>query len=119
MTRSAKIQEQKLDQLEAEFKPLLIVCLQQCSRGKWGLFGAYDNLEPRLPYLEWPEAKRVTLFAQEIQSIHAEFGSNNWLCEEFLRLRDLSLLPGSNLPGEPRLAAELLKKIEEMDSRIV
>jgi hypothetical protein len=39
--------------------------------------------------------------------------------KSFLRLRDLSLLYGANLPGEPKLATEFLKKIEELDSRIV
>jgi hypothetical protein len=83
MTRNAKIQEQQLNQLEAEFKPLLVICLKRCANGKWGLFGAYENLESQLPYLDWPEAKRVTSLAHDIQSIHAEFGSSNWLCEEF------------------------------------
>jgi len=51
---------------------------------------------------------RVRELAHEIQSLHAEFGTTNDICDRFL---DTCGLYGSNIAGEPKLAATLLAEI--------
>jgi hypothetical protein len=107
MKRRDKIQIERLKQLEAEFSELLIPCLQQCSHGRWGLFGAYD----RFPEIEaWPEFERVRGLAISIRAIRAASGERNELCEEFL---GLSKFHRPNDPGEPKLAKAFLERIEK------
>jgi hypothetical protein len=108
------IQERKLDELEREFHELLIPCLKQCLHGRWGLFGAYDRVKRQNPGLarglSWPEADRLRELATEIGNLKSEFGANNWMCEEFLRMCSLH---GASDPGEPKLAETFLKQIED------
>jgi hypothetical protein len=73
------------------------------------LFGQNDHADPEGRYLGWPEAKRLKDLAQEIKLIRLEFGQSNEDCERFLQL---CALQGSNVPGEPKLAAEFLGAIE-------
>jgi hypothetical protein len=73
------------------------------------LFGQNDHADPEGRYLGWPEAKRLKDLAQEIKLIRSEFGQSNEDCERFLQL---CALRGSNVPGEPKLAAEFLGAIE-------
>lgn len=117
MNRSVKIRERHLAELEAEFKPILIGCLQMSVGGKWGLFGSYETLIPLPKPLQWQEAERVTRMAIEIQEIHKEFGSSNPVCDAFLAQRALAKLHQSNTPGEPKLAAELIETIASLDLR--
>jgi hypothetical protein len=116
MTRSDKIQERRLTELEAEFQPLLIDCLEQSSRGRYGLFGQNAHIEHYDRIFRWPEAKRVKELAAEIQTIHASFGSSNKTCEEFQRFCALSASHQQNTPGEPKLASEFLARIERESS---
>jgi hypothetical protein len=108
MTKSRNIREMRLVEIESEFHPLLLSCLRECARGRWGLFGQNDRLDPEGRYSRWPEAKRLKGLAQEIKSIRQEFGQANRSCEQFLQLCSLR---GSNVPGEPKLAAEFLADI--------
>ncbi len=112
MSRSDRIQKRRLEELEEEFEQLLTLCLQRCAKGRYGLFGQNEHLYAEAPYLAWPEAIRTHQLAEEIQALRHVFGDSNPLCEEFLQLRRRSLLRESNMPGEPKLAAYLLKKIE-------
>ena len=105
MRKSPK--EQRLDALEEEFRELLLACLEDCSRGRWGLFG--QNVYPEPPkYLEWPEADQLKALSREIQTIRSEFGESNPLCERFDYYCQLR---GPNVPGEPRLAGAFLKEL--------
>jgi hypothetical protein len=110
MSKSERVREARLAQIEAEFHVLLLSCLQRCAGGRWGLFGQNDLADPEGRYWSWPEAKRLKELAQEIRAIRAEFGETNPECERFLELRSLR---GPNIPGEPKLAAEFLNEINK------
>jgi hypothetical protein len=93
--------------MEREFRSLLLFSLEECASGEWGLFGQNDHC---VPQLSPAEPTRLQELAQEIQSIRAESGERNDLCEQFLYL---SSLRGSNVAGEPKLAATFLSEIGE------
>jgi hypothetical protein len=98
----------KLEALEQEFQHSLIACLQQCALGRWGLFGTYDHLGEDRRYWEWPEADRLRELANSICETRKEFGEENQLCTEFLRL---CTLHRANDPGEPTLATTFLQSL--------
>ena len=105
MTKRSKVQRRKLDQIEDEFKQLLLTCMRECAEGRWGLFGQNDHIDPEGKYFNWPEAKRLKELAYEIRSLRLDPGQPNQFCERFL---ELCSLRGSNVAGEPKLAAKFL-----------
>jgi hypothetical protein len=105
MARSSKIRHDRLAQLEAEFKPLLLSCLRECAAGRYGLFGHNDHLDPQHRFWNWPEAQNVVEMADKIQALRLEAGESNFLAERLLYFRSLR---GSNVPGEPKMAKKLL-----------
>ncbi len=109
--KRARIAAQRLSQLEEDFRPLLISCLHECAEGRWGLFGHNDHPEVTL-WFRWPEADRLKVLAQEIRSMREEDGSRNDLCDRFLTICETR---GSNVPGEPKLAASFLAEIVEAE----
>jgi hypothetical protein len=101
------IKEQRLDGLESDFRPLLICCLEQCARGRYGLFGQNDS--PELArYYQWEDAEHLKEIAVEIRALRAEFGQPNPMVERFLHCCSLR---GSNDPGEPKIAKTFLDEI--------
>lgn len=42
-----KTLEERIDQLEAEYRSLLVKALRECAAGRWGLFGHNEHLNPR------------------------------------------------------------------------
>lgn len=108
MTKSFKVRQQRLAQLEADFEPLLLWCLRQSARGVYGLFGHNDHLDPEHRYWNWPDARRVVEMATEIQELRSESGESNNLAERLLYFRSLR---GSNVPGEPKLAKKFLEEL--------
>ena len=108
MTKREKIRGAELEQLETEFRSLLIPCLEKCASGRWGLFGQNDSVDPEGRYWNWPEATRLKELAREIEAIHKQFGTQNEDCDELLRLCSLR---GSNISGESKLAAEFLHRL--------
>lgn len=112
MTKHEKIRDIKLAEMEEEFASLLLSCLQQCAQGRWGLFGQNEHFDIEGRYLRWPEAKRLNNLAQGIKTIRGEFGQSNEMCE---RLLHFCSLRGSNVSGEPKLAALLLAEIEKVN----
>jgi hypothetical protein len=108
MTKRQKIQQMRLIEVESEFRSLLLSCLRECAQGRYGLFGQNDHLDQDGQYWGWFEAKRLKDLAQEIKLIRLEFGQANESCERFLHLCSLR---GSNVPGEPKLAADFLADI--------
>lgn len=100
-------QDQRSDELEGGFKPLLISCLEQAAAGTWGLFGQYDSAEARR-CLNWPEADRLKEMASEIRALRQEFGQPNELVERFFYYCSLR---GPNDLGEPRLARKFLDEL--------
>lgn len=109
MTKGEKIREMRLAQLEAEFRSLLVPCLEECANGRWGLFGQNEQVDPEGRYWGWPEATRLKELAAEIVTFRTWFGEENQECR---RLLELCSLRGSNVPGEPRLAAEFLAELK-------
>jgi len=105
--KSRPIKEQRLDDLESEFGPLLLSCLKECAAGRWDLFGQNDS--PELSrYCQWNEAEQLRDIAVEIRELRAEFGQPNTQVERFLHYCSLR---GSNVPGEPKLATAFLNEI--------
>ncbi len=113
MNRRDRIQIERLEQLEVEFSELLIPCLQQCTHGRWGLFGAYDRFPEIKAWVSGPEIERVRELAVSIRRIRAASGERNELCEEFL---GLCTFHRPNDPGEPKLAKAFLERIEKQHS---
>lgn len=107
MRRSSK--DQRLENLEFEFRPRLIACLRECAAGRWGLFGqktARDNVKN----LGWPEADELKLIAGEIKALTSEFGQSHPLAE---KLFEYCAMRGSNVKGEPKLARQFLTELGE------
>jgi hypothetical protein len=109
MAKSSRVQQRKLDEIEAEFNQLLLACVRECAEGRWGLFGQNDHIDPEGRYSNWPEAKRLKELAHEIITLRQGFGQSNQICERFLQLCSLR---GSNVLGEPKLAAIFLDEID-------
>jgi len=105
MSRRDKVRIQQLEQLEGEFRPLLLSCLRECAAGRWGLFGQNEDLGG---HLRWDDAKRLRDLARDIVEIRAEFGQRNDQCE---RLIHYCSLLGPHVLGEPKLAEKFLAEL--------
>ena len=95
------------DQLEAlsrAFSDQLLACLDECARGRTGLFS-----EPIDEENSWPEAARLRELAVALQNLFAQHEERNALCDEFL---DLCTIHGESHPGERKLARAFLERIE-------
>jgi hypothetical protein len=93
--------------LDRAFGEQLLACLDECARGRRGLFSEFvgdDGEEP-----PWPEAARLRQLAVALQSVLAAQGDRNALCDEFL---DLCTIHGESHPGERKLARAFLERIE-------
>jgi hypothetical protein len=103
--------DQRLDELESDFRPLLIACLRECQNGRWGLFGQNDSTDGAT-YLDWKDGENLKEIARQIRALRGEFGQPNPLVERFLLYCSLR---GPNVPGEPKLAKAFLDEIEKGD----
>ncbi|MFP5276223.1 MAG: hypothetical protein ACLGPM_03830 [Acidobacteriota bacterium] len=94
------------EELNRTFAEQLLACLDECARGRHGLFA-----EPVEGGTEraWPEAARLRELAVALQNLLAQQGERNALCDEFL---DLCTMHGESHPGERRLARLFLERIE-------
>jgi hypothetical protein len=90
--------------LQAAFRAQLLACLEECSRGRHGLFSHHELAGENA----WPEAARLRELAFALQSILAQVGAVNPLIEQFL---DLCSMHGESNPGEPKLARAFLDHI--------
>ncbi len=97
---------EQLDTLSRAFSDQLLACLDECARGRRGLFSELIGGEDETP---WPEATRLRELALALQSIFAQQEERNALCDEFL---DLCSMHGESHPGERRLARTFLERIE-------
>jgi hypothetical protein len=104
-----KLDSTQLDSLSRVFADQLVACLEECARGRRGLFSDLaitgDDEEERA----WPEAAQLRELAFALQAILNQDGERNALCDEFL---DLCTMHGESHPGEPRLARQFLARIE-------
>jgi hypothetical protein len=98
------------DQLEAlsrVFSEQLLACLDDCARGRRGLFGEQVGEEPESS--AWPEAAQLRTLALALQAVFSQSEQRNALADEFL---DLCTMNGESNPGERKLARSFLARIE-------
>lgn len=102
-----RMEPAEIETLASAFGEQLLACLDECARGRHGLFGEqidWDEAEKA-----WPEAARLRELAIALQAILAQQGERNALVDEFL---DLCTMHGESHPGERRLARIFLERIE-------
>lgn len=101
-----EVEPSQLQTLASVFSEQLQACLEECARGRRGLFS--ENLSDE-DEGAWPEAERLRELAIALQPIFAQQDERNALCDEFL---DLCTIHGESHPGERRLARTFLDRIE-------
>jgi hypothetical protein len=99
----------QLETLAQVFCEQLMACLEECARGRRGLFSDVELLGDEGEGRAWPEAERLRELALALQGIFAQQEERNALCDEFL---DLCSIHGESHPGEPRMARAFLSRIE-------
>jgi hypothetical protein len=99
-----QIDTEELNALARAFSDQLLACLDECARGRSGLFS--ESLSEERP---WPEAARLRDLAVALQAVYAQQEQRNALADEFL---DLCTMHGESHPGERRLARTFLERIE-------
>ncbi len=97
----------EIETLSRAFSEQLLACLDASARGRQGLFAESVNLDES--ETNWPEAARLRELGLALQSLLAQQGERNALCDEFL---DLCTMHGESHPGERRLARMFLERIE-------
>ena len=100
---------EQLELLSRAFSDQLLACLEECARGRRGLFSDVSLVDDEASNREWPEAARLRELAQALQNVFAQYEQRNELCDEFL---DLCSMHGESHPGESRLARMFLSRIE-------
>jgi hypothetical protein len=101
------LEHDSLDGLAQAFCDQLMACLDECARGRKGLFSGIELLSEEGE--SWPEAARLRELAVALQVVFAQQEQRNALCDEFL---DLCSMHGENHPGERKLARTFLERIE-------
>jgi hypothetical protein len=101
---------EQLDALSRAFSDQLLACLDECARGRRGLFSEYVSEDEEES--GWPEAARLRELAVALQNVFAQNDQRNALCDEFL---DLCTMHGESHPGERKLARAFLERIERGD----
>lgn len=100
----------QLDTLEQAFCEQLMACLDECARGRKGLFSDVELLSDEGE--SWPEAAHLRQLALALQGVFAQQERQNALCDEFL---DLCSMHGESHPGERKLARAFLERIERCE----
>jgi hypothetical protein len=103
---SEETEPTQLEGLAQVFRDQLLACLEECARGRRGLFSGFEHLGEEHA---WPEAANLRELAMALQGIFAQSEEPNPLIDEFL---DLCSMHGESNPGEPRLARAFLQRIE-------
>ena len=99
----------ELEMLARAFSEQLLACLDECARGRKGLFSQNISDEDED---SWPEAARLRELAIALQGVFAQLEERNALVDEFL---DLCTMHGESHPGERKLARAFLERIERGD----
>lgn len=105
MDPSDDLPSEQFDALNRAFSEQLLACLDECARGRSGLFAESIDEEGQ----NWPEAARLRELAVALQNVLAQHEQRNALCDEFL---DLCTIHGESHPGERKLARAFLERIE-------
>ena len=101
------MESNQIDLLAHAFREQLLALLEECAHGRRGLFSEFEHLGGEGS--AWPEAAQLRELAAALQSIAAQDGERNPLCDEFL---DLCTMHGESHPGEARLARLFMARIE-------
>ena len=99
----------QLETLSKVYSDQLLACLEECARGRRGLFSDVELTDGDAQQSAWPEAARLRELALALQNVFAQHEQRNALCDEFL---DLCSMHGESNPGEPKLARIFLARIE-------
>ncbi|MGA3080327.1 MAG: hypothetical protein ABSD44_02970 [Terracidiphilus sp.] len=102
----------QLETLAQVFCEQLMACLDECARGRKGLFSDVELLSDRGEGGAWPEAAQLRELALALQGVLAQQEERNALCDEFL---DLCSMHGESHPGERKLARAFLERIERSE----
>jgi hypothetical protein len=105
-----ELEPDQLEMLAQAFREQLLACLEECARGRRGLFSGYEILGGDTDDRAWLEAERLRELALALQGVFSQQERQNPLCEEFL---DLCTIHGESDPGEPKLARAFLDRIEK------
>jgi hypothetical protein len=105
-----EMDSEQLDTLNRAFSEQLLACLDECARGRRGLFSEYVSEDGEEH--PWPEAACLRALAVALQSVLAQQEERNALCDEFL---DLCTIHGESHPGERKLARLFLQRIERSE----
>jgi hypothetical protein len=105
-----EVDSEELVALARAFSEQLLACLDECARGRKGLFSEFVGDQDESG--GWPEAARLRELAVALQGIFAQQEERNALCDEFL---DLCTIHGESHPGERKLARGFLERIERGD----
>jgi hypothetical protein len=92
------------------FRDQLIACLEECARGRRGLFSSVAPLNDGEEDSAWPEAARLRELAIALPGILPQTEERDPLVDEFL---DLCTIHGESDPGERKLARAFLDRIEK------
>lgn len=101
-----------VEELCAVFRTQLIACLQECARGRIGLFSDAVAEEG-----SWTEAEQLRALAVALHSMMQELRietASSALIEQYL---DLCSMHGESHPGEARLARQFLEWMEQNGER--
>lgn len=104
------IDPQEFEPLTSAFRDQLIACLEECARGRRGLFSSVEPLDNGEEDGAWPEAARLRELALALQGILAQSEERDAFVDEFL---DLCTIHGESDPGERKLARAFLDRIEK------
>jgi hypothetical protein len=109
MNPEGEIDVKQFEPLTEAFREQLVACLEECARGREGLFASNATADDAS---EWPEAARLRELAIALQPILAQAEERDALVDEFL---DLCTIHGESDPGERRLARAFLDRIKKGD----
>lgn len=93
------------------FRAQLVACLEECARGRAGLFAS--NAEESDP---WPEAETLRSLAIALHGLMTQLRldvAEGRVVDQFL---DLCSMHGESHPGEARLARQFLNALEAEES---
>lgn len=109
------MESEEFGPLTQAFRDQLLACLEESAAGRRGLFTDLEHAsEETAPNRAWPEAARLRELAFALQSILAQSGESDPLCDQFL---DLCSIHGESDPGEPKLARAFLAEIARTPSQ--
>ena len=109
MDPSDETHPEQFESIVRAFSDQLTACLEECARGRRGLFSDLELTDGEEESHAWPEAARLRELAFALQAILNQEGERSALCDEFL---DLCTMHGESHPGEARLARTFLARIE-------